>query len=287
MTGENLRAALHRGDLVYGTQIAGWSHAPAARLLGTAPLDFVFICNEHMPVDRRETTALCQQFGLMGISPIVRIPHACPFQAAMALDGGAEGIVVPYVETVEEVQAIVGAVHYRPIKGRQLRDFQSGARTPQELTRHFLRRFNRNHYVIIGIESVAAYENLDALIGLEGVDGVFMGPHDLSVSLEVPEQWDHPALQQLVEDTIIRCRAAGVGVGIHLSAAIFLPDQIQRLISLGMNWILDAADVTLTRQALQERRALFCGEKRNRRGSAIPSELASCLAQARPAREKQ
>lgn len=115
----------------------------------------------------------------------------------MALDAGAEGIVAPYVETLDEVREVVGAVHDRPIKGRQLREFLDGSRQPAKATHEFLRRFNRHHYAIIGIESVAAFENLAALISVPGVDAVCMGPHDLSVSLEAPEQWDHPALLRL------------------------------------------------------------------------------------------
>ena len=76
---------------------------------------------------------------------------------------------------------------------------------------------------------MAAYENLDTLIGLEGVDAVFLGPHDLSVSLEAPEDWDNPALHRLFEDTIVRCRAAGIGVGVHVSPAIFSLERIRQL----------------------------------------------------------
>jgi 4-hydroxy-2-oxoheptanedioate aldolase len=228
------------------------------RLLGSAPLDFVFFCNEHMPMDRSETSVLCQHFGSMGISPIVRIPSPDTTEAAKALDAGAEGIVVPYIETVEEVRKMVGAVHYRPIKGRQLRELRASPRRPAPATETFLRRFNRHHYLIIGIESVAAYENLDALIGVEGVDGVFMGPHDLSVSLDVPEQWEHPDLLHLIEDTTRRCRAAGIGVGVHLSY-IFSLAQTHRFTSLGMNWILDGADIAHVLQSLRQRRDAICG----------------------------
>jgi 4-hydroxy-2-oxoheptanedioate aldolase len=194
----------------------------------------------------------------------------------MALDGGADGIVAPYVESVNDVREIVGAVHFRPIKGRQLRDFLSGAREPATETRDFLGRFNRHHYAIIGIESMAAYENLDALIGVKGVDGVFLGPHDLSVSLEAPEQWDNPALHRVIEDIIVRCRAANIGVGVHLSSTIFTLDQVRRLVALGMNWILDGADVTLALGELKQRRLALCGEP----ASAPPSdgnEISSCI----------
>ncbi len=279
MTGDIIREKLHGGETVYGTHVAGWSNALVPRLLATTPLDFAFVCNEHMPVDRAETAALCQQFSGLGISPIVRLSHASAIEAAMAVDGGADGIVAPYVETVDEVRAMVGAVHYRPIKGRQLCEFVAGVRQPNDATRRFLRRFNRHQYVIIGIESVAAYENLEALIGVEGVDGVFMGPHDLSVSLEAPEEWTNPALHHLIEDTIVRCRAANIGVGVHLSTAVFSIDQIKRLIGLGMNWILDGADVTLAAYGMKQRRAALCGAPAEK---SLPAhrDLSSCIAPA-------
>lgn len=283
MKGEQIREKLHRGERVYGTHVAGLSNAMMPGLLARVPLDFAFVCNEHMPVNRSDTALLCHHFSGLGVSPMVRISRPCAAEAAMALDGGADGIVVPYVETVEEVRAMVGAVHYRPIKGRQLRDFLGGVREPTSATRDFLRRFNRQQYLIIGIESVAAYENLDALIGIPGVDGVFMGPHDLSVSLEEPEQWDSPALHRLIDDTIVRCRAAGIGVGLHLSASLFTEAQVSRMISLGMNWILDAADVTLALQAMKQRRRAFVGE-----GEAVAQSdrdaPATCLAPAAAAR---
>ena len=280
MNGERIREKLHSGERVYGTHVAGWSNALVPRILASAPLDFAFVCTEHMPVDRAETSALCQQFSSLGTSPIVRISHPCAAQAAMALDGGADGIVAPYVESVNDVREIVGAVHYRPIKGRQLRDFLSGAREPATETRDFLRRFNRHHYAIIGIESMAAYENLDALIGVKGVDGVFLGPHDLSVSLEAPEQWDNPALHRVIEDIIVRCRAANIGVGVHLSSAIFTLDQVRRLVALGMNWILDGADVTLALGELKQRRLALCGEPETAPHCG-DIEISSCIIPAR------
>ncbi|MEO6875309.1 MAG: aldolase/citrate lyase family protein [Opitutaceae bacterium] len=286
MTGEQIREKLRRGEQVYGTHVAGWSNALVPRLLAGAPLDFAFICNEHMPLNRAETAALCQQFSSLGVSPIVRISHPDASEAAMAIDGGADGIVAPYVESVEEVRALVGAVHYRPVKGRQLRDFLAGTRQPAAATRDFLKRFNRQQYLIIGIESVAAYENLDDLISVEGVDGVFMGPHDLSVSLEAPEDWNNPALHRLIEDTIVRCRAAGIGVGVHVSPAVFPLERIRHLVSLGMNWILDGADVILALESLKQRRVALCGKVPPVADHAANSP-ASCINPSPPVRKKK
>jgi len=207
--------------------------------------DFIFICNEHMPIDRTETAMMCQFYAAKGISPVVRIPTPQAHYAAMALDGGAQGIVVPYVETVEEVQEIVGAVKYRPLKGKKLRDYLDGTTEPSPEITAFLEKFNRNNYVIIGIESVAGYDNLDAMLAIPGVDGVFVGPHDMTVSMDIPEQYDHPEFVAMLEDILTRCKAAGVGAGVHLSQMVADDTRFTNLIEKGMNWVLYGADIAL------------------------------------------
>ena len=242
MRGELVRERLHNGERVYGTHVCSLTNPRTAQIQATLEYDFVFICNEHMPIGRSETAMICQFYTAHGISPIVRIPSIDPYAASMALDGGAQGIVVPYLETVQEAKEMVGAIKYRPIKGKMLRDILSGARTPTPKTVDFLNRFNRDHYLIIGIESVAAYENLDALLAVDGVDGVFMGPHDLTVSLEIPEEYDHPDFRRLVVDVVRRCRAARKGVGIHYSQRT-PKERWHELLDEGMNWILYGADI--------------------------------------------
>lgn len=245
MRGELIRERLHSGERVYGTHVCSLTNPVTAGMQSSLEYDFIFICNEHMPIDRTETSMMCQFYAQRGKSPIVRVPCPAPHEVAMALDGGAQGIVVPYVETVEEVRAMVGAVKYRPIKGQMLQEFLDGARQPAKKTIDFLNRFNRDNYLIIGVESVAAYENLEAIISVPGVDGIFMGPHDLTVSMEIPEEYDNPAFLGLVSDVIRRSRTAGLGVGIHLSQMVSDDSLFLRFIEEGMNWILYGADISL------------------------------------------
>lgn len=231
------------------------SNPVAASMLTKIGLDFVFLCGEHMPLDRTESSALCCLYASKGISPVVRISHPSAVEVTKALDAGAQGIVAPYVETVEQVREVVGGVHYRPIKGKLLKEFFSGGRKPTTKTTEFLKRFNRDNYAIIGIESIPAYERLDELIGVEGVDGVFIGAHDVSVSLEAPEEWENPELHRIIEDIVVRCRAAGVGIGVHMAPHVFPTERARRLMDLGMNWILDGADVAWAVHGMTERRA--------------------------------
>ncbi len=257
MRGEMICERLHRGERVYGSHVASLTNPTTAAMQAGFSYDFIFICTEHMPLDRGETAMMCRFYAAHGISPVVRIPYPDAHEAAMALDAGAEGIVAPYVETVEEVKELVGAVKYRPIKGKMLRDILSGARTLPPNMRDFLARFNRHNSLIVGVESVAAYENLDALLAVEGVDGVFVGPHDLSVTMEIPEQYDHPDFRRVLKDIVKRCRAKSLGVGIHFGPGVAADETIAEFIDEGMNWVLYGADITVLRSAMEERLAAF------------------------------
>ena len=99
-----LGAALRSGARVYGTLVI--SPAPSwptqVKRLG---LDFVFLDTEHISLDRHQLSWMCQTYSALGIAPLVRIPSPDPYQATMVLDGGAAGVVAPYVETVEQVKA--------------------------------------------------------------------------------------------------------------------------------------------------------------------------------------
>lgn len=245
MRGEIIREKLHRGDRVYGTHVCSLMNPLHAKLATRLELDFVFICNEHMPIDRTETSMMCQFWQAHGVAPVVRIPSPDPAAAAMALDAGAHGVCVPYVERPEDVRRMAGAVHYRPIKGEKLEAALDDPDTLNEETRAFLRRFNRDNLLIIGVESVAAIERLDELLDVPGVDGVFLGPHDISVSMGLPEQYADSRFVDLVEDTIRRCRRRNVGVGLHYALDAMAPADLRRLMDAGMNYVANSSDISV------------------------------------------
>ncbi len=249
MQGDLFRQKLKAGERVYITHIVSPGNPIDLALKMALAVDGVFICQEHMPLDRGEVSAMCQVYTLNGVTPMVRIPHPCPRLAAQALDGGAQGIVVPYVETVEEVKSVVGAVKYRPIKGEILQGYLDGTAPPSDKMRAFFDRFNKHHYLIIGIESVPAINRLEELVGIEGVDGVFLGPHDITCSMGIPEEYDNPKFIATVCDVIRRCRKAGVGVGIQVDLA---KPQNKAFLDAGMNLMFHYADVVKMRESMNK-----------------------------------
>jgi len=247
MTGKELREALRNGRRVYGTLTSAPSPVwpGAARQAG---LDFVFIDTEHMPLDRFTVSWMCRMYREMDLPPIVRIPSPDPYEACKILDGGAAGIIVPYVESVEQVRDLVGAARLRPVKGKRLAEALADPDTLEPELRRYVGERNAGTVALINVESVPALENLDALLAVPELDGVVVGPHDLSCSLGVPEQYTAPRFEEAMQTIIRKGRAAGVGVGVHYSEGTDLEIQWAKS---GLNMIIHAGDISLFSRALQ------------------------------------
>jgi len=214
MTGRQLAKALRSGKRVYGTLIV--SHSPRwLDVIGKLGLDFVFIDTEHIAIDRIELSWMCNAYRALGIAPIVRIPSPDPYYASMVMDGGANGIIAPYVETVEQVKALSGAVKLRPIKGVRLKKrLEEGEKFETGLEK-YLEVNNRENVLIVNIESVPAMNNLDDILQVKELDGVLIGPHDLSCSLGIPEQYHFKKFDNAVREIFKKARQQNKGAGIH------------------------------------------------------------------------
>ncbi len=246
MTSAALRERLLAGQTVFGTLIVSASPRwpDAVRNCG---LDFVFIDTEHIALDRSELSWMCQTYAGLGLPPLVRIPSPDPYAATMVLDGGAAGVIAPYVETVEQVQALRGAVKLRPIKGERLRQILGGAEPEPELE-SYIRAEARDRLLIVNIESRPALEALDAILSVSGLDAVLIGPRDLSCSLGLPESWDHPDFLNACETVFRKARSAGLGAGIHFWGTL---EQQVRFLRLGANLLIHSADIILFQNHLR------------------------------------
>lgn len=246
MTAAELAQALHEGRNVFGTLIVSPSPRWPEVVKGCG-LDFVFIDTEHIALDRAELSWMCQTYAALGLPPIVRIPSPDPYAATMVLDGGAAGVIAPYVETVEQAQALRGAVKLRPIKGQRLQWMLDG-KAPEPALASYMEAGAANRLLIVNIESVPAIEELDAILAVPGLDAVLIGPHDLSCSLGVPEQWDHPKFLEACETIFRKARAAGIGAGIHFWGDV---SQQARFLNLGANMLIHSADISLFQKHLR------------------------------------
>jgi len=245
---QELKEALHQGRQIYGTLVTSTSPKAIEALAGV-DIDCVMIDTEHIPLGWHDLGWMCRAYRSLGIVPIVRIPRADPFDACRVLDMGAGGVVAAYIETAEEVRLLRGATKLRPLKGEKLDDILSG-RTPLEgELAEYVQRRNENNILLVNIESVAAVAALDEILAVPDLDGVLIGPHDLSCSLGHPEQYDHPLFEKTIAEIITKARAKNIGAGIHNLPKL---EQETKWCRAGMNLILHRSDVGLFRRGLHD-----------------------------------
>jgi len=244
MNGAELKQALKEGGRGFGTMI---THAHSPRwipVLSGLGLDYVVIDTEHSPRGRAEMGDYLAMFSTSGVVPIVRIPIPDSHYVTMAMDAGAQGILAPYCETAEQVREVVAAAKWRPLKGEAAARVVASGEHVSDATRAYLEERNRNSIAIIGIESVAAVNNLEAILDVPGIDGIFVGPNDMSISLGFPDQYDRPEYQETVKRVIDMSEARGIATLVHHQTSDLSAYWVQQ----GARFVLHSTD----RRALAE-----------------------------------
>ncbi len=250
MNATEMREVIASGGRVYGTLVVSPSpHWPEA--LARAGLDFVFIDTEHIALDRETVSWMCRAYGSAGLAPIVRIPSPDPFAASGMLDAGAAGIIAPYVETVAQARAMRGAVKLAPLKGERLARVLAGDETPEPELADYLTARGRERLLLLNIESTPAVENLDAILAVPGVDGVIVGPHDLSCSLGEPENYTSERFSAAIQEILSKTRGRGLIAGVHFMNCG--PTSLAaEWMKWGCNLLVHHADIVLAARGLAE-----------------------------------
>ncbi len=211
---------------VYGTSII--SQSPLwPGILTSIGADFVFIDTEHVPLNRETVASLCRYYNSVEIAPLVRIPSPDPIRACMALDAGAAGIVAPYIETTDQLRELAGAIKYGPIKGKKLCRLLENANSIDKSLHTYLHKRNESRVLIANIESVEAIEALDDLLSVKELDGLLVGPHDLSCSLGIPEQYDNPVFIEAVNEIFAKAKERNISAGIIMFYVSGFQQEIQ------------------------------------------------------------
>lgn len=210
-----LRQRLEAGELCVGTMLVEIRQPGIMRALANAGFDLVLIDNEHGPFTVETLADLSRAARDAGLTPIVRIPELTYAHVTQPLDGGAQGIMLPRVTAPEEVETCVRWMKYAPegrrgaVLGRGHTGFRGG---PLGET---LAALNRESFLIVQIETAEAVERLEAILPIPGVDAALVGPTDLSLSLGVGGQMEHPLLVDAIDRTLAACRRHGVVPAIH------------------------------------------------------------------------
>ncbi len=241
MTG--LRERWQAGEVTLGAWLSVASPVTAEATARLGP-DYVCVDTQHGGIDYPATLGMIQAVALGGSSPIVRVPWNEPGIIGKMLDSGAEGIIVPMVNSAAEARAVVRACRYAPEGARSFGPLMSSLRADADTA-----MVNRRIAVVPMIETVEAIANLDEILGVAGIDAVYVGPADLSLTLglEPRNNDEHPRFTDALETIVAGCRRHGIVPGIHSNGAL-----ASRRVEQGFRMITVTTDLVAMRTRMVE-----------------------------------
>lgn len=235
--------------------IGGWvcSGSPVmAEIMAGSGLDLVLIDMEHAP--NTLESVLGQLHALSGypVTPIVRVPSADPVIIKQVLDLGVQNLLVPMISTPEQARDVAAATQYPP---RGIRGIGSALARSGRWNRvqNYLGEGAAHVSVFVQLETVDGVDNAEAIAAVEGIDGVFAGPSDLSASMGLLGQQTHPEVIAAVKRTFAAARAAGKTAGVNA----FDPAAAHDYLDAGAAWVLVGADVALVARGSEKLAADF------------------------------
>ncbi|MFN8498993.1 MAG: aldolase/citrate lyase family protein [Anaerolineae bacterium] len=249
-----IRAAWKAGQAVFGT--FAWSASPrCVEIIGHAGFDYVMFDAEHSPIDAERLEDLIRASEAAGIPPLVRIPYLHPSLITRTLDSGAAGIIVPQVNSLADAQLAVAGAKYHPLGRRGMAVARSAGFGLIAAGDDYRAAANRETLLIVQVETRDAVEQLPSILALPGVDGILIGPNDLSQSLGYPGQLDLPLVQGVIHSIVEQCLAANVPVGMFsgdVATLRYWRDQGCRLLLCGTELDLLAAGAQAALAAWRE-----------------------------------
>ncbi len=227
------------------TTLGAWLSTPSSVVAEAAAgegFDYVCIDAQHGAVDYLTTVAQLQGIALGGSNPVVRVPWNEPGIIGKMLDAGAQGVIVPMVNTVADAEAVVRACRYAPLGARSYGPTVVGLRHAD-----YVAWAAENVAVIPMIETVEAVRNIDDILAVPGIDAIYVGPADLSLTLGLPPRNNDDSVQftEALERIVSACRNRGVVPGAHCVGGV-----AQRRAEQGFRLLTVSNDLVAMRQGM-------------------------------------
>lgn len=224
--------------------IGSWitlGHPSIAEILASAGYDWLVVDMEHTTISIEQAGELIRVIDLCGVAPLVRLTSNHPDQIKRVMDAGAHGIIVPMVSSVDDALRAVASTRYAPLGVRGV-----GLARAQKYGHGFsdyLQWQKDGPVVIVQIEHKDALDHLEAIISVPGVDGFIIGPYDLSCSMGMPGEFDHPEFKAAMSRILSTGLRMNCPAGLH----IVEPDQsrLRQVITEGYRFIAYSVDIRM------------------------------------------
>jgi len=222
----------------------------AAEILANAGYEWIGLDIEHTDIDVGSLTGLLRGMYGRGAVPVARVATNEVMAIRRALDMGVQGVLVPLVSTAEEARRAVAAAKYPP---QGVRGFAfCRANDWGEGFARYAQTANDEIAVVVMIESKQGVENIDAILSVEGVDGVFIGPYDMSGSYGIPGQTQDPVVRNACREVVRACERAGKSAGLHVVDPT--PEAVRDALNDGFTLICLGVDTVFLNQGARAAR---------------------------------
>lgn len=209
---DRLHEKLRCGEKIYGTQTF-WGGSIVADIYGQVGYDAIWIDTEHGAIDKSQLLNTVIASDASGMCSFIRIPWNDMVLAKPILDMRVDGIIFPMIMTAEDAERAVAACRYPPAGVRgfgPVRPLRYGALDAGK----YVGEYSKKVWVIIQIEHITAAQNLEAILAVPGIDAVVVGPCDLSGSMGLLPQTDHPEVVEVMDRVAAKVKAAGIPLGV-------------------------------------------------------------------------
>jgi 2-keto-3-deoxy-L-rhamnonate aldolase RhmA len=248
LLGKALKEKMIKGQAVFGTFLQHATNPAIVDVIPEGALDFVIVTAEHNALDLAEFLPVRYALAAKGIACLARTHSREPDDVSKVCDS-YDGVVVPYVEEVDHAKRLAAAAVYRPLKGKALDAVLAEGKWPSDKTRRYIAEERCANTVFVPmIESLRGIENLEAICDIPGVNAVFVGPNDLTTTMGIPNEYDHPDLVAVLKKIIDTAEARHVAAGCWFGKR----DQMLRTIRQGARFNVFSNDGSLLREALDQ-----------------------------------
>ena len=223
-------AAWRRDEQTIGLWLS-LANSYSAEVMANLGFDWICVDMQHGLIDYTDLVQMLPAISTSQATPLVRVPWNEPYEIMKALDAGAYGVVVPMVNNREEAEQAVMACRYPPLGNRSFGPIRAAVYGG----RGYAVEANDQIACIAMIETAEGIANADEIMSTSGLNGVYIGPADLALSLGLPAMGDQPQEEHLVvvKDLLAKCKAHGIAAGIHTSSL----EYAQKYLALGFNFV--------------------------------------------------
>jgi 2-keto-3-deoxy-L-rhamnonate aldolase RhmA len=233
MRTNTVKQALREGKVQLGTAFAQFRSPEVARILAAAGFNWVYLDTEHGGFGIETVQDVCRGAVMAGLCPIVRVADLQYSLIARALDNGAQGVLFPRVESPELLERAISWTKFPPVGVRGFGLTPTHVEYEKVTIPQIAGHVNANTMVVLQIETKLAVERREELLSVAGIDAVMVGPVDLSISLGVPGDFQHPKMVEAMEKIRDSCNSHGVAPGTQtrtLQLAKFWRDRGMRFL---------------------------------------------------------